>query len=97
MLVGPYGAPDALHLGLLIPELVALSLVFAWLFERAGRSLAVALALHAGLHLDNVNLGPDSEVRLRVLRFVVLAVAAAFAARALAARPTEEAARSVAA
>lgn len=37
----------------------------------------------ARAHLDDVNRAPEGEVRLRVLRFVVLAVVAALAARAL--------------
>jgi membrane protease YdiL (CAAX protease family) len=67
-------------------DLALWSVVMAWVFERGGRSIAVAIALHAGAHLDNVNRAPDTEVRLRVLRFVVLAVVAALAARALTAR-----------
>jgi membrane protease YdiL (CAAX protease family) len=67
-------------------ELALWSLVMAWMFERGNRSIAVAIAIHAGEHLDNVNRAPETEVRLRVLRFVVLAVVAALAAQALAAR-----------
>ena len=64
-------------------QLALWSVVMAWLFERGGRSIAVAIAVHAGEHLDNVNRAPESEVRLRVLRIVVLGVAAAAAAHAL--------------
>jgi hypothetical protein len=55
--------------------------VIALLFEQSGRSIAVAIAIHAGEHLDNVSRAPESEVRLRVLRFVILALFALLAAR----------------
>jgi membrane protease YdiL (CAAX protease family) len=64
-------------------ELALWSVVMAWFFERGGRSMAVAIAMHAGAHVDNVSRAPESEVRLRILRFAVLAVVAAIAARAL--------------
>lgn len=48
--------------------------------------MAVAIAIHAGTHLDNVSRAPETEVRLRILRFVVLAFVAWFAARSLARR-----------
>ena len=47
------------------------------------RIMAVAIAVHASAHLDNVFRAPEGETRLRVLRFVVLAIAALFAARSL--------------
>jgi hypothetical protein len=59
------------------------SIVIAWLFEKSGRSMAVAIALHASGHLDNVHRAPAGELRLTILRLLVLAIAAAFAARAL--------------
>jgi len=52
--------------------------------------MAIAIAIHTGAHLDNVFRAPESELRLRVLRVVVLAVAAAFAARGLAAKRVAE-------
>ena len=86
------GAPDLLALGVMMAELSVYSVVFAWFFERGGRSMAVAIALHAGGHLDNVNRAPESEIRLRVLRFVIVVIAAAIAARALTAKRSEAAA-----
>jgi membrane protease YdiL (CAAX protease family) len=77
------GAPAATTVLYYMVELALWSVVVAWFFERARCSMAVAIALHAGAHLDNVYRAPDSEVRLHVLRFVVLAVAAAAAAWAL--------------
>ncbi len=56
------------------------SVIIAWVFERSDRSIAVAIASHAGAHLDNVSRAPETEIRLRLLRFAVLAVAATFAA-----------------
>jgi len=67
-------------------ELSLWSVVIAWMFERGNRSIAVAIAIHAGEHLDNVNRAPETEFRLRILRFVVLAIVAALAARSLAAK-----------
>jgi membrane protease YdiL (CAAX protease family) len=81
------GAPALSTMALVVADLALNSLVVAWAFERGGRSMAVAIAAHAGGHLDNTFRAPESEVRLRVLRFGVLAVAAAFAARSLAAKP----------
>lgn len=69
--------------GLAALELALWSVCFAWFFERSGRSMAVAIALHAGAHLDNVNRAPEGEIRLRVLRLAVVAVAAGLAAWAL--------------
>jgi membrane protease YdiL (CAAX protease family) len=83
------GAPGLSDLGLVVVELALYSIVIAWVFERGDRSMAVAIAFHAGGHLDNVSRAPETEVRLRVLRFVVLAVVAALAARSLAARSLE--------
>jgi membrane protease YdiL (CAAX protease family) len=77
------GPPDLLTVGIGVADLALWSIVFAWVFERGHRSMAVAIALHAGGHLDNVFRAPETEVRLRVLRFVVLAIVAALAARAL--------------
>ena len=92
MLVTPEkGAPDPATLGLYMAQLAGWSLVLAWAFERGRRSMAVAIAFHAGEHLDNVFRAPETELRLRVLRFVVLVVAAALAARALARMPRAEA------
>ena len=74
-------APDVLLFGLV--ELMAGSVFIAWFFEKSGRSMVVAIALHAGGHLDNVNRGPADEVRLRVLRMIVYVLAAIVAGRAL--------------
>lgn len=87
MMFTPDKGPDALSVAFMLGELAAGSLVWAWVFERGGRSMAVAIALHMGAHLDNTNRAPDTEVRLKLLRLLVFAVAAFFAARALSAKP----------
>jgi hypothetical protein len=76
-------SPAPLAVASMTADLALWSVVLAWCYERGGRSLAVAMAVHAGAHLDNVTRAPEAEVRLRVLRFVVLLLAAALAARAL--------------
>ena len=80
------GSFDWLKMGVMLVDLPLYCLVFAWLFERGNRSMAVAIALHAGAHVDNVYRAPTTEVRLILLRFLVLAVVAALAARALSRR-----------
>lgn len=89
----PDGPPTLLTIASCATYLVLASIVIAWLFDKSGRSMAVAMALHASGHLDNVFRAPASELRLTVLRLAVLAVAAFFAARALS-RSTRSAAAS---
>jgi uncharacterized protein len=90
--LGMMFAPDPLRalpaqtIPIYMVELALWSVVIAWVFERSGRSIAVAIAVHAGAHLDNVSRAPETEVRLRILRMAVLALCAAIAARSLAAR-----------
>jgi membrane protease YdiL (CAAX protease family) len=74
--------PDA-FMWLMLVELIFWSFAFAWMYERSGRSIAVAIAMHMGAHLDNTNTAPEHEIRLRVLRVVVSVVIGAFAARSL--------------
>jgi hypothetical protein len=81
--VTPSGSFDATAFGFGLIELSLYSIVFAWIFERASRNLAVAIALHAGGHLDNLHRAPESDLRVRVLYLVVVAAAALLAARSL--------------
>lgn len=82
MLFSPVdGAYDWTGALTLLVELPLWSVVFAWLLVRSNGSLAVAIALHAGGHLDNVNRILDG--RQRVLIEVVLVVVAMLAARSL--------------
>lgn len=59
------------------------SILFVWMMDRAGGSMAVAIALHAGSHLDNLNNAPSSEWRLRLLTYGLVGVVAVFAGRDL--------------
>jgi uncharacterized protein len=79
----------AVTIVILVGELALWSVVMAWIFERGNRSIAVAIAVHAGAHLDNVSRAPETEVRLRALRFLILAVVAVLAARSLRGRRRE--------
>lgn len=87
--LGMLFAPDPLRplplitLGIYMGELALWSVVLAWMFERGGRSIAIAIAVHAGAHIDNVSRAPETEVRLRILRFTILALVAAVAARSI--------------
>jgi uncharacterized protein len=88
MMVTPQGdLPDPLILLRTMVELAAWSVVIAWFSERTGRSLFVAMCLHAGAHLDNVSRAPTEEVRLVVLRLGVTLAAAALAGWSLRRRP----------
>lgn len=91
MMFGPDKTPDLVTVSSMLLLLCAGSVVWAWVFERGRRSMAVAIALHVGIHLDNDQRAPESEVRLRVLRLVVLVIAAGFAARALSAKRADPA------
>lgn len=84
------GAPTILGVLRYMVQLALWSLVVAWVFERGNRSMAVAIAVHAGGHLDNTDKIPESEARLRLLHFLVLVIASTFAARALAARSSKQ-------
>lgn len=79
----PDGPPAVSAFALGATYLTLASVIVAWLFETSGRSMAVALAFHASGHLDNVMRAPQSELRLALIRIVVVAIAALFAARAL--------------
>ncbi|MGH1344239.1 MAG: CPBP family intramembrane glutamic endopeptidase [Nannocystales bacterium] len=59
------------------------SVVFAWLMRCAGGSMAVALCLHAGSHLDKIDRLPVDAVSTRVTIATVTAVAGLAAAFAL--------------
>ncbi len=77
---------DVFELGMTMTELPLYSLLIAWVFERAHRSMAVAIAFHAGGHLDHFERASRADLRLPALHLVVLAVVAVFAARSLATR-----------
>lgn len=68
-------------------ELPLYSLILAWLFERSGRNLAVALGFHAGGHLDHLEMAPRAELGLHITHLAVVASIAAVAAVLLARKP----------
>ena len=78
---------DVVGFLLLLLELPLFSVILAWLFERADRSLAVAIAFHAGAHLDHFEPATRDEMRLQGVFFIVLAATAAAAAWALRRQP----------
>jgi membrane protease YdiL (CAAX protease family) len=88
---------DPFELAMIMTELPFYSLLIAWVFERADRSMAVALAFHAGAHLDHIERAPRSDPRLHLLHLAVLAVAAGAAGWSLAYRSTNLRSRSSAA
>jgi hypothetical protein len=45
--------------------------------------MAVAIAFHAGFHLDHFELAPRTDIRLQLCHLAVLAVVATAAARSL--------------
>jgi len=75
---------DPLQFAMTMIELPLYSLLIAWVFERSGRSMAVAIAFHAGAHLDHIERAPRAELGLHALHLAVLAVLAMLAARSLA-------------
>lgn len=79
----PTGGFDGIGFAMGLAELPLYSLLIAWIFERAGRSMAVAIAFHAGGHLDHIELASRADMRLHALHLLVLAVVAAIAARSL--------------
>jgi hypothetical protein len=59
------------------------SVIYAWLMKRGHGSVAIAIVLHAGAHLDNANRIPADDVSLRAITVVVALLAGVLAARAL--------------
>ncbi len=86
MMFQPGHAPSVFAVGEMMAVLAVWSVLWAWVFERGNRSMAVALALHVGAHLDNIYRAPPTEVRLRVIVFVLVSAAAVLAARSLSRR-----------
>jgi membrane protease YdiL (CAAX protease family) len=80
------GKIDLFGFGMLMLQLPLYTIIFGWVFERANRSMAVAIAFHAGGHLDNFQRAPRTDLRLQILYLLVLAALAAVAARSLSRR-----------
>jgi uncharacterized protein len=74
---------DVVEFAMTMIELPLYALVIAWVFERAQRSMAVAIAFHAGAHLDHLERAPRTDLRLHVLHVMVVAALAAVAAWSL--------------
>jgi membrane protease YdiL (CAAX protease family) len=77
------GAFDIVEFGVGMLELPLYSLLIAWVMERSHRSMAVALAFHAGGHLDHIERDPSTGLLLHGCHLAVLVVLAALAARSL--------------
>src|SRR5690606_17466584 len=78
-LLAGLGATPAMF-GLACANIVAGSVVFAWLYARSGGSLSVALVAHAGAHLSNpTHALPDDVTPFAVYTVSVAVVAAALA------------------
>lgn len=77
---------DGVEFGLTVIETVFYAVLIAWLFERTNRSMAVAIAIHAGAHLDHLERAPRTDLRLQVMHMIVLVVLAAAAAWSLSRR-----------
>jgi membrane protease YdiL (CAAX protease family) len=74
---------DGFAFALGMVELPLYALVLAWVFERARRSMAVAIAFHAAAHVDHIERAPRADLRLHLIHVGVVAIAALLAARAL--------------
>lgn len=84
--VTPAGTFDAFGFAYGAIELPLYGLILAWFFERTGRSLAVAVAFHAGAHLDRLESAPRTDLRIHAIHLAVVAALALLAARELARR-----------
>ncbi len=89
------GGFDPFELAMIVTELPLYALLIAWVFERANRSMAVAIAFHVGAHLDHIERAPRTDLRLHLLHLLVLAVAAGAAARSLSRRSAAQRSWSV--
>ncbi len=74
---------DSFAFLLTMVELPLYSLLIAAVFERAQRSMAVAIAFHAGAHVDHIERAGRSDLGLHALHIAVLVALAAVAARSL--------------
>jgi membrane protease YdiL (CAAX protease family) len=81
MIVTPEGQVDWAGVLVLLTMLPPCSVLAGWLLRKSGGSLLVAIAFHAGGHLDNINHAPPGEWVLRAGYVAVLWVAAAVAGR----------------
>ncbi len=85
--IAPTGEVDLFRFAFGVVELPLYSVILTWIFERGGRSMAIAIAFHAAAHIDHIELAPTAELCLHLSHLLVVAVAAGFAARALRKHP----------
>jgi CAAX protease family protein len=85
---------DVFEFGLTMVELPLYSLLVAWAFERSNRSMAVAIAFHAGAHLDHIELAPRDHLGLYACHLAVLVVLALLAYASFSKLPSTERLRS---
>src|SRR5690606_26163781 len=74
---------DFVKFSLGVVELTLYSLLIAWVMEHAHRSMAVALASHAGGHLDHLDRDPNTTLTMHTCHLAVLLVFAVLAPRFL--------------
>jgi uncharacterized protein len=74
---------DFVGFGLGLVLLPLYSVILAVPFERSGRNIAVAVAFHAAAHIQHIELAPRTELGIQVFHVLLVAMAAALAARAL--------------
>jgi CAAX protease family protein len=82
---------DPFELTMIMTELPLYAVLIAWVFERANRSMAVAIAFHAGAHLDHIERAPRTDLRLQLLHLAVLVTVAGVTAWSLSRRPARAA------
>jgi membrane protease YdiL (CAAX protease family) len=83
------GRFDAVTFAMTVSELPFYAVVVGWFFERTKRSMLVALAIHAGAHLDHLEPAARADLRLHATHLAVL-----MALSLLVARRTREASAS---
>jgi membrane protease YdiL (CAAX protease family) len=64
-----------------VAELPLYSVLIGWVFERAKSSMAVAIAFHAGAHLDHFEAATDIRPALHLTHLLVVGLLAALAIR----------------
>jgi membrane protease YdiL (CAAX protease family) len=80
------GRFDVLGFAITVTELPFYAVLLGWLFERANRSMAVAIAGHMGAHLDKFDRAPRHDLRLQIVHLFVVAGIAVVAGGSLARR-----------
>lgn len=78
------GRFDVITLLMLLSLLPLYSVLLAWMTERTGGGLALAVAFHAGGHVDNLQVASRADLRLHVAHLCVVLPLAGIAGRALA-------------